>query len=133
MNETTPTPAEQESTTRITTVSVRIKTELDAGYLPFLRYMKKNQWKNPPFGMRDATRATFEVYMSAEVGNDMTVEEVITQLAQQGHAIADRELRQQYPEAFPQVAAKVAEAPEVPEEAFVIASTTVERRTTEEY
>ena len=124
-------PAEQETKTRVTVVSVRVKRELDAGYVPFLRYMKKTQYKNPPFGMRDATRATFEVFMSAEVGDDMTAEEVITELSRQGHAIADRELRQEYPEAFPQVPAaggpvKTVE-PEVLEEAFLIASTTVER------
>jgi hypothetical protein len=126
MNETTPTPAEQESTTRITTVSVRIKTELDAGYLPFLRYMKKNNYKNPPFGMRDATRATFEVYMSASIGDDMTPEQAITMLSEQGYAIADRELRQQYPDSFP-ATAKVAEVPGVPDEAFIVSSTVVER------
>ena len=60
MEKTTPTlPAEQEvKQTRVTTVSVRVKQELDTGYLPFLRYMQKTNWKNPPFGMRDATRAT---------------------------------------------------------------------------
>ena len=44
--ETTTQPAEQEpKRTRITTVSVRVKRELDVGYLPFLRWMKKNNWK----------------------------------------------------------------------------------------
>ena len=131
-------PAEQESKTRITTASVRVKTELDTGYIPFLRYMKKTNYKNPPFGMRDATRATFEIWMSAEVGADMTPEQVITMLSQQGHAIADRELRQQYPNSFWNVGpAKVAETPAeavMPDEAYVIASTEiVESPSAEDY
>src|SRR5215211_1254313 len=110
METTTPIPpAEQEpKQTRITTVSIRVKCELDTGYIPFLRYMKKTNYKNPPFGMRDATRATFEVWMSAEVGSDMTAEQVIQMLSQQGHAIADRELRQHYPNSFFTGSAKVA-------------------------
>jgi hypothetical protein len=133
MSETTP-PAEQEHfmKTRITTVSVRVKQELDTGYLPFLRWMKKNNWKNPPFGMRDATRATFEVWMSAEVGTDMTAEQVIQALADQGHAMLGQTLRAQYPEAFPQKAAVIEKA-EVPEEAFIIASTEIVDAPAEDY
>lgn len=125
-NDTTQ-PAEQVKT-RITTVSVKVKREVDLGYLPFLRYMKKNNYKQPPFGMRDASRASFEIYLSAELGEDMTVEQLATELSKQGHAIADRELRGQYPESF--LAAK-AETPVVPEEVFVISSTEVERKVEE--
>jgi hypothetical protein len=133
MSETTQTPpAEQETKTRITTVSVRVKQELDTGYLPFLRWMKKNNWKNPPFGMRDATRATFEIWMSAEVGTDMTAEQAVQALASQGHALLDQELRAHYPEAFPHKAA-VTEKAEVPEEAFIIASTEVVDAPAEDY
>ena len=130
-NDTTTQPAEQERTTRITTVSVKVKREVDLGYLPFLRYMKKNQYKQPPFGMRDASRASFEMYLSAEVGDDISVDELAAQLAQQGHAIADRELRKEYPESFPKASAP-AETPVIPDESFVIATTEVERKV-EEY
>jgi hypothetical protein len=127
-------PAEQEvKPTRITTVSVRVKQELDTGYLPFLRWMKKNNWKNPPFGMRDATRATFEIWMSAEVGTDMSPEQVIQTLATQGHALLNQELRAQYPEAFPQTPKPAEPKAEVPDEAFLIASTEVTEGPTEEY
>jgi hypothetical protein len=91
--------------------------------------MRKNNYKTPPFGMRDATRATFEVWMNAEVGEDMTPEQVITMLSQQGYAIADRELRNEYPDSFP--ATNNAETPQVPDEAYLIASTTVERKVEE--
>ena len=136
METTTPSvPAEQEpKRTRITTVSVRVKRELDVGYLPFLRWMKKNNWKKPEFGMRDATRATLEAWMSAEVGDDMTPEQALNMLIEQGHALVDGQLRAQYPESFP-VTVKttpVETHPQIPEEAFVIASTEVET-TTEEY
>ena len=127
MEQTTQNPAQQETKTRITTVSVRVKQELDIGYMPYLRYMKKTNWKSPPFGMRDATRATFEIWMSAEVGTDMTAEQVINMLSQQGHALLNQELRSQYPDAFPQAPKLAVEtkAAEVPEEAFIIASTEV--------
>ena len=137
MDTTQPTPAEQEpKQTRITTVSVRVKQELDAGYAPFIRYMKKNAYKTPPFGMRDATRATMEVWMSAEVGTDMTVEQVINMLSQQGHAIVDNELRQHYPNSFFSGGAKVAETPaaaEIGDEAYVIQSTEIVDGPTWEY
>ena len=130
-------PAEQEARTRITTVSVRVKQELDAGYAPFIRYMRKTNFKKPEFGMRDATRATMEVWMSAEVGTDMTPEQVIQMLSQQGHAIVDHELRQHYPNSFFTGGAKVADTPavvEVPDEAYVIASTEiVDSPSVEEY
>ena len=139
MEKTTPTlPAEQEvKQTRVTTVSVRVKQELDTGYLPFLRYMQKTNWKNPPFGMRDATRATFEVWMSAEVGTDMTVEQVIQTLADQGHAMLGSTLRAQYPDAFPKTPKAQPGQPEprtldIPDEAYIIQSTEVET-STEEY
>ena len=130
-NDTTTQPAKQEQlATRITTVSVKVSREVDLGFLPFLRYMVKNKWKQPPFGMRDASRAKFEIYLSANVGEDMTAEQAAEMLALQGHAIADRELRKEYPDSFPKGAAK-AETPEVPDEAFVIASTVVERKVEE--
>ena len=134
MEQTTQHPAEQETKTRITTVSVRVKRELDVGYIPFLRWMKKNNWKKPEFGMRDATRATLEVWMSAEVGTDMTPEQVIGMLTDQGHAMVDGQLRTQYPESFPITARAETKtmAPEIPDEAFVIASTEIET-TTEDY
>ena len=145
---TQPTPAEQATTpTRITTVSVRVKQELDTGYLPFLRMMKKEKWKNPPFGVRDATRATFEIWMSAEVGTDMTAEQAINMLSQQGHALLNQELRAQYPDAFPRTqpnapgsllglrpnAPAEAKVVEVPEEAYIIASTDIVEGPAEEY
>ena len=134
METTTQTPAEQETKpTRITTVSVRVKQELDTGYLPFLRMMKKEKWKTPPFGVRDATRATFEIWMSAEIGTDMTAEQVINMLSQQGHALLTQELRGQYPDAFPRTQQQAeTKVVEVPEDAYLIASTEVEP-VTEEY
>jgi len=129
----TDTPAEQEPVTKVTTietVSVKVKVELDAGYLPFIRYMKRNNWKQPPFGMRDATRVTMDIFMSAKVGDNVDVDHLATDLAERAYAIADRELRNEYPDSFP--AAK-AEAPQVPEESYIIASTTIERQTAEDF
>jgi hypothetical protein len=123
-----PAPAEQETkTSRITVVSVKVKREVDLGFVPFMLYVKKlGPHKQPGFGYRDASRASFEIFMSAELGEDMAADELATQLSLQAHAIADRELRSQYPESF-----KAAVKAEVPEEAFVVASTTVERKVEE--
>lgn len=121
-------------TTRITTVSVKIKRELDTGYLPFLRYMHKNSYKQPPFGMRDASKAYIDIFMSAEVGDDEDPDAVCRQLAQQAHAIADRELRNEYPDAFPVVSKRdepgvtEMQAGSIPEEAYTIQSTEIERK-----
>jgi hypothetical protein len=116
-----PETVEPKSTT-IKTVSVKVRHEVDLGYVPFIAYMRKMGHKNPPFGMRDASRATFDIFLSAELGDEMTAEELATQLSRQAHAIADRELRSQYPESF-----KAAVRAEVPDEAYVIKSTEVVR------
>jgi len=128
MSETTPNPAEQEpKTTRITVVSVKVKREVDLGFVPFMEYVKKlGPNKQPGFGYRDASRATFEIFMSAELGDDTTADELARDLSLQAHAIADRELRQNYPHAF-----KAAVKAEVPEEAFTIQSTVIERQVEE--
>jgi hypothetical protein len=72
--------------------------------------------------MRDASRASFEISLTAEVG-DGSVDAVIDDLTLKAHAIADRELRVQNPETF-----KEAEKQAIPEEAFTVASTVVERQ-----
>jgi hypothetical protein len=131
--DTTQTPAEQEPKTRITTVSVRVKCELDAGYLPFMRFMKKQNWKKAEFGMRDATRHTVEAWMNAEVGDDMTADEAIQMLSSKGHTLVMGELRREFPEAFPRTQTEAKAAPEIPEEAYVISSTTIERQTTGDF
>ena len=106
---------------QITQIFVKVKRELDLGYIPFQKtarfYLKKNQ--QIPFGMRDASRTSFEISLTAEV-NDGDVETVIRDLTEKANAIADRELRVAHPETF-----KEAEKQEVPEEAFTVSATVV--------
>jgi hypothetical protein len=117
--------SEEIKPTRITTVSVTVSREVDLGYVPFMKYLAKlGPQKNVPFGMRDASRAKFDIRVAAELGDDMSADELAAQLSQQAFAIADRELRSQFPESF-----REAVKAEVPEEAFVVSSTTVDRKT----
>ena len=112
-------------TPKITTVFVKVKKEVDIGHPEFMKiarvYIRKNQ--QIPFGLRDASRTSFEISLTAEVG-DGNVDAVIADLTLKAHAIADRELRGQAPETF-----KEAEKQAIPEEAFTVASTVVERAT----
>jgi hypothetical protein len=108
--------------TVITTVSVKVRREIDLGFIPFMKYVKTLNGKTPGFGYRDASRATFDIFLSAELGDDRTAEQLAAELSETAHAIADRELRAEYPEAF-----REAVKAEVPEEAFTIQSTTVAR------
>jgi hypothetical protein len=107
---------------QITQVFVKVKKELDLGYVPFQKtarfYLRKNQ--QIPFGMRDASRTSFEISLTAEV-NDGDVDTVIAELTEKAKAIADRELRVTHPETFEE-----ARKQDVPEEAFTVASTVVE-------
>lgn len=112
-----------EDKTKVTIVSAKVSIELDAGYVPFMEVVRFYKGKNIPFGMRDATRVKFDIFMSAEVGEGDDPDAVTTSLLRQAHAIADRELRAVYPESFEE-----AEKIEVPEEAFTIQSTVVERQ-----
>lgn len=110
---------------KITTVFVKVKKEVDIGHPEFMKiarvYIRKNQ--QIPFGLRDASRTSFEISLTAEVG-DGNVDAVIADLTLKAHAIADRELRGQAPETF-----KEAKELGTPEEAFTVASTVVERTT----
>jgi hypothetical protein len=110
-------------TPKITQVFVKVKREVDLGFVPFMdvarHYMKKKQ--QIPFGMRDASRASFEISLTAEVG-DANIDDLVADLSERAHAITDRELRAEFPEIF-----KEAAKAELPEDAFTVASTTVER------
>jgi hypothetical protein len=109
---------------KITTVFVKVKREVDAGFVPFVKvaeyYIKRKQ--QVPFGMRDASRISFEISLTAEVG-DSDVNELISDLSLKAQAIADRELRAACPEAFGE-----AKKMDVPDEAYTVGSTVVERR-----
>jgi hypothetical protein len=117
MIDNTPTPAAP----RITQVFVKVKREVDLGYVPFQKtarfYLKQKQ--QIPFGMRDASRTSYEISLTAEVG-DADPDVVIAELTEKVNAIADREMRVQNPETF-----EAAVKQEVPEEAFVVGSTVV--------
>jgi hypothetical protein len=108
--------------TVITTVSVKVRREIDLGFIPFMKYVRTLNGKAPGFGFRDASRSTFDIFLSAELGDDKTADQLAAELSEMAHAIADRELRAEYPEAF-----REAVKAEVPEEAFIIQSTTVAR------
>jgi hypothetical protein len=114
----TETPTE----TRIKTVSVKISRQVDLGYVPYVRYLKELGNKPVPFGSRDQSRTEFDVFVSAEVGSEDTLENVIAMLASKAREFSNKFLRENFPSAFAE-AAKMA----VPEEAFVISQTTVER------
>ena len=117
----TPTPPVAPQEAHITQVFVKVKREVDLGYVPFQKtarfYLKKKQ--QIPFGMRDASRTSFEISLTADV-NGSDVDAVISDLTKKAHAIADRELRVQNPETF-----KEAEKTGEPDEAFTVSSTVV--------
>lgn len=106
---------------KVTTVFVKVKREVDLGFAPFQKvarhYLRQKQ--QIPFGMRDASRTSFEISLTAEVG-DGDPEAVIADLTSKANAIADREMRVSNPETFEQ-----ARQLEAPEEAFVVGSTVV--------
>jgi hypothetical protein len=108
--------------TTLKTVSVKVSRQVDLGFVPYIKYVKSLNGKPIPFGSRDQSRTEFDVFLSAEVGSEDTAEHVIAELSRLGHEMTDRILREQYPEAF-----KEAVRMEVPEEAFTIRSTQVER------
>lgn len=114
-------PTAPTAPAKITQVFVKVKREVDLGYVPFQKtarfYLKKNQ--QIPFGMRDASRTSYEISLTAEVG-DADPDVVIAELTEKAQAIADREMRVQNPETF-----EAAVKQEVPEEAFVVGSTVV--------
>ena len=114
--------------TTLKTVSVKVSRQVDLGFVPYIKYIKQLGSKPIPFGSRDQSRTEFDVFLSAEVGTNDTAEAVIADLAHVGHEMANRILREQYPEAF-----REAVKAEVPEEAFVISRTTVERAAVEDF
>ena len=121
----TPIPPEQ---TTIKTVSVKLSRQVDLGFVPYVAYLKKLNGKQPPFGTRDQSRAEFDLFVSAEVGANDTVDNVAIMLSQKAHELADRILRENYAQAF----AEAREA-EVPEEAFTISKTIVEQAVGADY
>lgn len=128
MNNATPTDVVETKATKITIVTVKVRRDVDLGYVPFMKVVAQYHGKNMPFGLRDASRATFEIHLSAELGTDMTADALAADLSEKAHAIADRELRSEYPESF-----KEAVKAEAPEEAFIVSSTTVERVVTGDF
>ena len=114
--------------TTLKTVSVKVSRQVDLGFVPYIKYIRQLGSKPIPFGSRDQSRTEFDVFLSAEVGTGDTAEAVIADLSRIGHEMTDRILREQYPEAF-----REAVKMEVPEEAFVISKTTVERQLVEDF
>jgi hypothetical protein len=112
--------------TKVVAVFVKVKREVDLGFPDFMKtakfYLRKKQ--QIPFGMRDASRTSFEISLTADVGDNADVDELIADLSKKAHAIADRELRVQHPETFEE-----AREQELPEEAFTVSSTVVDRQT----
>jgi hypothetical protein len=125
--ETEATTPEPRPTT-LKTVSVKVSRQVDLGFVPYIKYIKQLGSKPIPFGSRDQSRTEFDVFLSAEVGTNDAAEAVIADLAKIGHEMTDKILREQYPEAF-----REAVKMELPEEAFIISKTTVERQLAEDF
>ena len=126
MDTETTTPEVRETTLK--TISVKVSRQVDLGFVPYIKYIKQLGNKPIPFGSRDQSRTEFDVFLSAEVGTNDTAEAVIARLSKIGHEMTDQILREQYAGAF-----REAVKAEVPEEAFVISKTTVERQLVEDF
>jgi hypothetical protein len=114
--------------TTIKTVSVKVSRQVDLGYVPYIKYLYKLNGKQPPFGTRDQSRAEIDLFVSAEVGQNDTVENVITMLSGKAHEMSERILRENYADALLE-----ARQAEVPEEAVVIGRTTIEQTVKEDF
>lgn len=114
--------------TTLKTISVKLSRQVDLGYVPYIEYIKSLNGKPAPFGTRDNSRAEFDVFASAEVGTNDTVESVVRMLTTEVRRVSDQVMREAYPKAF----VKAAEL-EVPEEQFTISKTTVERAAAGEF
>ena len=119
MSEETPTPATPQ-VTKVTIVSSSFELEADLGFPPYMAYMKSLGGKAPAFGTRDMTKATFRVFMSAEVADGDDPDVIAKDLAVRSTAIARQTLRETYGKV-----AKTAEEQKIPEEAFTISKTDV--------
>jgi hypothetical protein len=114
--------------TTIKTVSIKVSRQVDLGYVPYIKYLYKLNGKQPPFGTRDQSRAKIDLFVSAEVGQHDTVENVITMLSAKAHEMSERILRENYADALLE-----ARQAEVPEEAVVISRTTIEQTVKEDF
>jgi hypothetical protein len=114
--------------TTIKTVSVKVSRQVDLGYVPYIKYLYKLNGKQPPFGTRDQSRAEIDLFVSAEVGKNDTVENVITMLSGKAHEMSERILRENYADALLE-----ARQADVPEEAVVISRTTIEQTVKEDF
>ena len=114
--------------TTIKTVSVKVSRQVDLGYVPYIKYLYKLNGKQPPFGTRDQSRAEIDLFVSAEVGQSDTPENVITALSAMAHEMSNRILRENYGDALLE-----AQAASVPEEAVVISKTTIETTVKDEF
>jgi hypothetical protein len=123
-----PTVTVPPENTTIKTVSVKVSRQVDLGYVPYIKYLYKLNGKQPPFGTRDQSRAEIDLFISAEVGQNDTVENVIQTLSAKAHEMSDQILRDNYADAFLE-----ARQAQVPEEAVTISKTTIETTLKEDF
>lgn len=123
MSDTTPV-----AETTIRTISIKVSRRVDLGYVPFIEYLKRLGNKQAPFGTRDQSNVEFDVFISADMGTNDVVEEVVRSLASRAHNEVSRVMAQLHPEVF-----GIAVQQDVTEDAFVVGKTIVERVVTEDF
>ncbi len=80
--------------TKVTVVSVKLSRKYDLGFAPYMAYMKSLNGRAPAFGTRDNSNMELDVYLSAELGTEDTVDEVGAVLVDRARGILDNGVAQ---------------------------------------
>jgi hypothetical protein len=112
---------------KVTAVNVRTELDVDLGFRPYLAYLKELGGRPAPFGTREQSKASVSVYMTAEVEEGQDADEVAAVLTRKTQTAVRTAVRN----AYAKILGMAEQVEEVPSDAFMIETTSVEPVTEE--